>query len=109
MILDESAADIVEGVLRENHVSCESCATWSTDGFFRETKEKVKARRAEGCRVVDMECAALAACAAYRGKVFAQILFTADTLHDLSHEQRAWGKESRDKALLMGVKAAERL
>lgn len=107
--LDESAADIVEGVLRENHVSCESCVTWSTDGFFRETKEKVKARRAEGCRVVDMECAALAACAAYRGKVFAQILFTADTLHDLSHEQRAWGKESRDKALLMGVKAAERL
>lgn len=66
--LDESAVDIVEGVLRENHVSCESCVTWSTDGFFRETKEKVKARRAEGCRVVDMECAALAACAAYRGK-----------------------------------------
>ena len=104
-----SAADIVEGVLRENHVPCENGVTWSTDGFFRETKEKVKARRAEGCRVVDMECAALAACAAYRGKVFAQILFTADTLHDLSHEQRAWGKESRDKALLMGVKAAERL
>lgn len=45
--LDESAADIVEGVLRENHVSCESCVAWSTDGFFRETKEKVKARRNE--------------------------------------------------------------
>ena len=44
--LDESAANIVEGVLRENHVSCESCVAWSTDGFFRETKEKVKARRA---------------------------------------------------------------
>ena len=36
--LDESAADIVEGVLLENHVPCESCVTWSTDGFFRETK-----------------------------------------------------------------------
>lgn len=33
--LDESAANIVEGVLRENHVPCESCVTWSTDGFFR--------------------------------------------------------------------------
>ena len=42
--LDESAANIVEGVLRGNHVPCESCVTWSTDGFFRETKEKVKAR-----------------------------------------------------------------
>ena len=46
---------------------------------------------------------------AYREKTFPQILFTADTLHDLFHEQRAWGKESRDKALLMGVKAAEGL
>lgn len=46
---------------------------------------------------------------AYREKTFPQILFTADTLHDLSHEQRAWGKESRDKAFLMGVKVAERL
>ena len=26
--LDESAANIVEGVLRENHVPCESCVTW---------------------------------------------------------------------------------
>lgn len=26
---------------------------------------------------------------AYREKTFPQILFTADTLHDLSHEQRA--------------------
>lgn len=29
---------------------------------------------------------------AYREKTFPQILFTADTLHDLSHEQRAVGK-----------------
>ena len=38
---------------------------------------------------------------AYREKTFPQILFTADTLHDLFHEQRAWGKEIRYKALIM--------
>lgn len=107
--LDEETARVLENVLYENHIPAESCVTWSTDGFFRETKEKVQARRSEGCRVVDMECAALAACAEYRGKIFGQILFTADTLYDLSHEQRNWGVKSRDKALLMGVKAAERL
>ena len=107
--LDESAADIVEGVLRENHVSCESCVTWSTDGFFRETKEKVKVRRAEGCRVVDMECAALAACAAYRGKVFAQILLLPIHFTIYLTNSGRGERESRDKALLMGVKAAERL
>lgn len=107
--LDKKTAETLENVLRENHILAESCVTWSTDGFFRETKAKVRARRAEGCRVVDMECAALAACAEYREKVFGQILFTADTLYDLSHEQRNWGVESRDTALLMGLKAAERL
>ena len=40
--------------------------TWSTDGFYRETRVKVEARRREGCAVVEMECAALAACAGFR-------------------------------------------
>ena len=40
--------------------------TWSTDGFFRETKEKVAYRKSEGCSVVEMECSALAAVSAFR-------------------------------------------
>lgn len=39
------------------------CTTWTTDGFFRETKDMVAYRREEGCAVVEMECAGMAACA----------------------------------------------
>lgn len=53
-----------------------------------------------------MEAAALAACARFRGKEFAQILFTADTLSSLSHDQRGWGYRGRNAALEIGLAAA---
>ena len=40
----------------------------------------VEYRKSEGCATVEMECAALAACAQKRGAVFGQILYTADSL-----------------------------
>ena len=39
----------------------EEVMTWTTDGFYRETAEKVAYRKEEGCAVVEMECSALAA------------------------------------------------
>ena len=86
-----------------------SCATWTTDGFFRETAGLVARRRDEGCAVVEMECAALAACAQLRGARFAQILYSADTLAAAEHDIRGWGHASRGTALLAALDAAKRL
>ena len=78
------------------------CITWTTDGFYRETREKIAYRKEEGCMVVEMECAALAACAEFRGIEFGQILFTVDTLANVNaYDERDWGKESFEKALLI--------
>lgn len=79
--------------------------TWTTDAFYRETRGKVAARRAEGCQVVDMECSALAACARFRGVRFGQILFTADTLADERHDVRGWGHSARPTALRLALDA----
>ena len=74
--------------------------TWTTDGFYRETKEKVAYRKQEGCEVVEMECAALAACASLRNAVWGCILFTADTLADVeNYDERNWGGDSFAYAL----------
>lgn len=80
--------------------------TWTTDAFYRETPAKVAARRAEGCRVVDMECAALAAVARHRGARFAQLLFTADTLAGETHDVRDWGRSTHETALRLALDAA---
>ena len=90
----------IEQVLEQLGVPYEEVMTWSTDGFYRETAEKVAYRKEEGCVVVEMECAALAAVAQLRGAVWGELLFTADSLADLdNYDQRDWGAEAFDKAL----------
>ncbi|MBE6929920.1 MAG: phosphorylase [Ruminococcaceae bacterium] len=64
---------------------------WSTDGFYRETPELVEYRKSEGCGVVEMECAALAAVATFRGKKFGQLLYSGDNLADPeNYDDRDW-------------------
>lgn len=80
------------------------CTTWSTDGFFRETKEKIAYRKSEGCSVVEMECAALASCAQLRKVKFGHLLFTADSLANVdAYDERDWGKDSLEKALMLSL------
>ena len=94
------AISAIEQVLEQLGISYEEVMTWSTDGFYRETAEKVAYRKEEGCAVVEMECAALAAVAQLRGVVWGQLLFTADSLADLeNYDSRDWGSEAFDKAL----------
>ena len=63
-------------------------------------------RKSEGCSTVEMECAALAACARKHGAVFGQILYTADSLANVcAHDERDWGKSSLRKALELCINA----
>lgn len=81
-------------------MSYEKCTTWTTDGLFRETPGKVASRREEGCDTVEMECAALAACAKFRGIDFGMLLFTADSLADAdNYDRREFGQASLVPAL----------
>ncbi|URZ02861.1 nucleoside phosphorylase [Clostridium felsineum] len=80
--------------------------TWSTDGFFRETREMVKYRIEEGCVVVEMECSALASCASFRNIIFGQILFTADALANLdSYDRRDFGASAHEVVLKLAFEA----
>lgn len=92
----------IEKTLKKMNLPYTECMTWSTDGFYRETKEKINYRKSEGCSVVEMECAALTACAKFRGVDFGQLLFTADSLANLeAYDERDWGTKSLEKALLL--------
>ena len=100
------ARNAIRQALGQHGLKYEEVTAWSTDGFLRETKEKVKARRAEGCAVVDMECAALAACAQMRGFPWGQLFYTADSLADVdNHDGRDWGKSSRRVVLELSMDA----
>jgi uridine phosphorylase len=73
--------------------------TWTTDGLFRETRNKIKQRMSEGCLTVEMECAALAAVASFRDVTFGQYLESAD---DVCGEQ--WNRRELSEKEKMDIK-----
>jgi len=90
--VDSLARTAIQKALADHGLKYQEVITWSTDGFYRETKEKVAYRKSEGCSVVEMECAALAACAALRNATWGMMLYTADTLADAErYDERSWG------------------
>lgn len=70
--------------------------TWTTDAFYRETVLKIEKRKAQGCAVVEMECAAMAAVAKFRGVPFAQFLWAADSLSGDVWDKRNLGQTGMD-------------
>lgn len=110
MEVDLAARRAIEGALMAHGLEYQEVTTWSTDGFFRETREKAAYRKEEGCSVVEMECAALAACAKLRGAVWGEILYTADSLaNGDQYDERSWGGGSCEYALRLCLDAVLRL
>ena len=106
MEIDEKARCAIKETVTEHGMKYQEVTTWSTDGFFRETKEKVEYRRSEGCSVVEMECSALAAVSAFRDATFGMILYTADSLADVDkYDERNWGGNAYEYALTLCLDA----
>ena len=58
---------VVSEFFRMNRVPYIEGRTWTTDAFYRETKNKIEKRKAEGCIAVEMECAGLEAVSRFYG------------------------------------------
>lgn len=106
--LDADVRGHIEAVFAREGIPFVETDTWTTDAIGRETVDKVAKRRAEGCGVVEMECAALAAVARFRGAKFGQFLYTADTLANAeAYDARDWGTASLRPALELCLRIAE--
>ena len=104
--INKKAMSAIEKTMAAHGLKYREVITWSTDGFYRETAEKVEYRRAEGCSVVEMECSALAAVSAFRGATWGMILYTADSLADVNkYDERNWGGNAYEYALTLCLDA----
>jgi uridine phosphorylase len=79
--------------------------TWTTDGVYRETREKVRRRVAEGCLAVEMEAAAFFAVARFRGVSFGQMLYAGDDLSGEAWDGREWMRHATGRDLLLRLAA----
>lgn len=78
--IDIPSAGRLARILDELDAPYHLTRAWTTDAIYRETRANMEKRKAEGCRVVEMECASTAAVAQFRGVEFYQFLFGADSL-----------------------------
>ena len=69
--------------------------TWTTDAFYRETREKIRRRKEMGAVCVEMECAAMQAMCDFRGIDFFQFLYAGDNLDHSSWDPRSLSGNTR--------------
>lgn len=110
--LDPVGVEILARLTEELGISSRRGKVWTTDAFYRETPAKMARRKAAGAIAVEMECAALAACAAFRGFRFASFIYSADNLDADAWDKRGLSQQGvhiRDQVLNLALEAALRL
>ena len=87
--------------------------TWTTDGFYRETRDKVDSRKKMGAVCVEMECAAMQALCDFRGAEFFQFFYAGDNLDHSDWDPRSLSGHSRlddkQKIALLAFELAARI
>ncbi|QVK18658.1 hypothetical protein KHQ81_02795 [Mycoplasmatota bacterium] len=77
--------------------------TWTTDAFYRETKEKIKLRKEEGCVIVEMEQSALLAVSQFRGIEYGAIIYGGDDLSRAVWDNREWQSRTDVRTNLIDI------
>ena len=89
--IEVKTAHALHQILTALGLPCALTKTWTTDAFFREMPSAIAARRAEGCGVVEMECASIMAMAQFYGMPAYQMLFPEDCLDGTEWERGSMG------------------
>lgn len=103
------ALSAIVGTLENREIPYVLGMTWTTDGFYRETRGKVARRVAEGCLTVEMEAAALFAVARFRGVSLGQVLYAGDDLSGDVWDPRGWNRHTTGRDLLIRLAAESAL
>ena len=82
---------VIEATLKEVGITYHTGKVWTMDAFYRETKDKISARVAEGCIAVEMEVAALLAVARFRGVELGYVLLGDDDVSGEEWDRRKGG------------------
>lgn len=106
------SADKLAGIFDALNLPYLKGRTWTTDGFYRETRNNMQKRKAEGCMAVEMECASVMAVGQMRGVEVCQFLYSEDTLDGEAWDARSMGLVPHDdyeKYLRIALEVAVRL
>lgn len=95
--------DLFKEVLGECGYPYVEGTTWTTDAIYRETREKVERRKAQGAICVEMECAGMQAMCDFRETDFFQFFYAGDNLDHSTWDPRSFSGRARldDKSKIL--------
>ena len=99
-------------VFDELHLPYVKGRVWTTDAFYRETRNNMEKRKADGCIAVDMECASAMAVAQFRGAEVYEFFYAEDSLDAGAWDRRTMGAvpaSDYEKYLRIALEVAARL
>ena len=106
-------ADLFKSICGERGYAYREGVTWTTDAFYRETPQKIAARKAMGAVCVEMECAAMQAMCDFRGVEFFQFLYAGDNLDYAEWDPRSLAGhaklDEKEKIALLAFELAARI
>lgn len=86
--------ELLSKTLDSNKLPYKVARTWTTDAFYRETRDKIQTRIEEGCSIVEMEQSAMITVAKYRDILYGAVIYGGDDLSNDEWDSRKW--RSRD-------------
>lgn len=105
--------DLFKSICEERDYCYVEGATWTTDGFYRETQKKFDKFKAKGAICVDMECAAVQAFCNFRDYELFQFFYAADNLDGPVWDPRSLRNdiklEEKSKIALLAFELALRI
>lgn len=87
--LNKKYKETFKEILEANNYEYTEGATWTTDGFFRETREKLEMFRKKGAVCVEMEGASIGAVCEYKNLDYFTFYYAGDNLDAVEWEERS--------------------
>ncbi len=97
--IDVSNCVYVSKILNDLSIDYVQGAIWTTDAFYRETKENFELRKKQGCIAVDMEISAVQAFAKFRELNLFAFVYSADNLDSSKWDKRILGNLDIDSRI----------
>lgn len=88
--IDSKVVVKITSYLDKKSVSYIKGLVWTTDAIFRETKDRVALRKAEGAKIVEMEQAGCIAVSQFRGFDYGALIYGGDDVSTDVWDKRDW-------------------
>ena len=94
----QETVEVISRSLQQNGEKVRCGKVWTTDAIYRETAEKMRWRKEQGCIAVDMECASALAVCRFRNVRFGQFFYTEDLLTEEAWDSRGLSGGVKEQA-----------